>query len=594
MADPTNESKGTSPPLDELARLRAEHATVVRALQEAIRDTTRLTRLFAVLNEVAPLEILLDRVLATLSELFVSDIVVLFDGHRERELVPLASVGLPAGIHTHTIPTVDSSHASAALECGTPVVANEARKDPEVDSYLRDLDVESAVWLRVCGDSSTCRGVLVLARCRPVPFVQADVDLLAAMAYRIGVMVERDRTEQERRRLDLRLRQVEKTESLGRMATAISHHFNNMLAVIVASLEVTLEALPKDQSVYPDLLRAREATTRAAKTSDLMLAYLGQSAGTRESIDFCKIVNEALPDLLSSLPSHVRCTSDLRESGLMISASPPQIIQLLGNLITNAWEAMDGGPGTIDLSIRSIPKSFLPKSQLSMGDWNPKAVNYACLTVTDDGCGMSPEILEKIFDPFFTTKFVGRGLGLPVVQGIVRAYEGLVTVESKRSLGTTVRTFLPILPRAIRVHKIAVSAFEKSDKKTSLALMAEDEEHLRRATQRMLNRMGYEVLATTDGMDALVHFRQRADEIQFMMLDIAMPRMDGWTALEAIRELRPNMPVILTSGYDEQLALKEHPAQPLLVFLHKPYTMADLKGAIQNLLAMADNKTTSP
>jgi len=577
---------------DELSRLRAEHAVVVRALQEAIRDTTRLTRLFAVLNEAAPLGTLLDRVLATLSELFVADVVVLFDARREKELFTLASVGLPAEVENRKAATVASVHAAMALNSGAPVIVNDARKDPEVDAFLRDLDAAAMVWLRVCGDSDTCRGVLVLARCRPLPFVQSDVDLLKSMAYRIGLMVERAHAEDERRVLELKVWRAEKAESLGRMAAAVAHRFNNMLAVVVANVEIALDALPKNHPIANDLLCARESTRQAAKTSELMLAYLGQIAGNRESVELGRLLRDALPGLLTSLPSLVRCTSDLRDSGLMISASPPQIVQLLGSLLTNSWEAMAGGSGTIEVSLQVVPSMQLPRSQYPMPDWEPKASSYACLTVTDNGCGMAPETVEKIFDPFFSTKSVGRGLGLPVVLGIVRAYEGCITVESRRSLGSTFRVFLPLLPRVAQAKKLTISIPTALKKKQHLVLLAEDEAELRRSTQRIIHRLGYEVVNAADGLEALVRFRQRIDEVRFVVLDLAMPRMDGWTAFQAIRELRPDTPVLITSGYDEQHALREHTTEPLLAFLHKPYTLAEVQGAIEELLAMADGKPT--
>jgi CheY-like chemotaxis protein len=221
-----------------------------------------------------------------------------------------------------------------------------------------------------------------------------------------------------------------------------------------------------------------------------------------------------------------------------------------------------------------------------MVDWQPKAASYACLDVSDNGRGMAPEVQEKAFDPFFTTKFVGRGLGLPVVLGTVRAYEGLLTVESRRLLGTTVRVFLPLLPRVPpikKIEKIQVTSTARPAQSRSLVLLAEDEEHLRRATQRMLGRLGYEVVAAADGVDALLRFRQNLDDIGLAMIDLSMPRMDGWTTLKAMHELRPNTPVILVSGYDEQLAMREHTPEPNLVFLHKPFTLADLLNAIREV-----------
>jgi C4-dicarboxylate-specific signal transduction histidine kinase len=198
---------------------------------------------------------MLDRVLLMLSELFVSDIVALFDARTENALHLVASIGLPAGSH-HRRALAASPYAMAALSTGTPITVDRAREDADVDAFLHALDVESVAWLRVCGDSGRCRGVLVLARCRPLPFVRTDLDLIKTMAYRMGVMVERAHAEVERREMELKLRQAEKTESLGRMAAAIAHNFNNMLAVVMGSLEIALDTLPEEHSIRDDLLSA--------------------------------------------------------------------------------------------------------------------------------------------------------------------------------------------------------------------------------------------------------------------------------------------------------------------------------------------------
>ncbi len=577
---------------DELGRLRAQHAATVQALQAAIRDVTRLTRLFAILNEPAPLERLLDRVLATLSELFLCDVVVLLKGGAEGGLVLLAAIGLPANMQKRALFSSDSSYTTTALKGGQPTTVAQARVDPKVDAYLRDLDVETAVWLPVSGDEGSSRGVLVLARCQPVPFVQADVDLLAVMAYRIGLMIERSLAEEERRRLEHRLRQAQKTESLGRMAAAIAHHFNNMLGAAIGSLDLALEDLPSDDRVREDVLNARESAGRAAKTSELMLAYLGQTVGNRETVDLTQVLRDALPALEASIPRNARLILDLRESGLIVLVGPAQITQMFGNLITNAWESMGGAKGEIRVSVRAVSSARIPKTHLASADFKARAASYVCLEVRDTGCGMAAETIEKIFDPFFTTKFLGRGLGLPVVLGTVRAYDGVISVESVIGQGSTFRVYLPHAPLALLEGRSTASMAHLSEgdgAKAGIVLVAEDEESLLRATQRMFERMGYLVVSATDGATAVERFRDRAKDVRLVLLDLAMPQMDGWATLEAVRSLRPDIPVILTSGYDEADAFRGQPSHHSLHFLHKPYSFAELRSAVAKTLAAAED-----
>jgi signal transduction histidine kinase len=577
MSDLPSPQRTHASSVDELERLRAEHAATVQALQNAIRDTSRLARMLAILNEAGPLDRVLDHVLATLSELFMSDVVVLLESPGDGSFAPLAAIGLPAGMEKRVAFSSEISYTTAALRKCEPTAATNARTDSRVDAYLRELGVEAAVWLPVKGDAANCRGVLVLARCRALPFIQSDVDLLMTLAYRIGVLVERAHAEDERRKLEARLRQAEKTESLGRMASAIAHHFNNMLGAVVSSLDLAMDELSQNLEVLEDLEIARESALRAAKTSELMLAYLGQSVRKTETVDLTEVLREARPELEASVRAGVKLTFDLRDSGLIVLVSPEQIRQVLTNLITNAWESMSATPGEIQVSVRAVSGARMPKTYLPT-DWTPRSASYVCLEVRDTGCGMTADTLEKIFDPFFTTKFVGRGLGLPVVLGTVRAYDGMVSVESVIGRGSTFRVFLPHAPLSLMASRtpkpngVAVGVAAQP----GLILLAEDEERLLRNTERMLVRLGYDVLSATDGLAAIDKFRRRAREVRLAVLDVAMPHMDGWATLAALRAVRPDLPVILVSGYNQADVLRGQPPQHGLTFLHKPYTLAEL------------------
>jgi CheY-like chemotaxis protein len=362
------------------------------------------------------------------------------------------------------------------------------------------------------------------------------------------------------------------------MASAIAHHFNNMLGAVVSSLDLALDELADNHTAVEDLEIARESALRAAKTSELMLAYLGQSVRSRQTVDLTEVLRDALPDLQAKVPTGVKLVFDLRDSGLIVLVSPDQIRQLVTNLITNAWEAMSATPGEIQVSVRAVSGARIPKNHFPSTDWTPRAASYVCLEVRDAGCGMTADTVEKIFDPFFTTKFVGRGLGLPVVLGTVRAYDGVVSVESIIGEGSTFRVFLPHAPLAMLEARTPTPSgvSVRLPAKAGLVLLAEDEDRLLHNTQRMLVRLGYDVITATDGVAAVEKFRQRSREVRLAVLDIAMPRIDGWAALAAIRSMRPDLPVILASGYSEADALRGQPCQQGLVYLHKPYTMADL------------------
>ncbi|HEY5955340.1 MAG TPA: ATP-binding protein [Polyangiaceae bacterium] len=584
-SDPPASEQGSPIKMDhaaELEHLRLEHGAFVRAFEHAIRDTTRLTRLFAVLNESAPLEQLLDRVLATLSELFISDIVVLLETAETNELRPLVSIGLPASMERAV---TWSGYAQAALSSQTPIAATEAQNDGMVEPALRELGVETTVWLPVAGDDGIRRGVLGLARCRPLAFAPADVDLLVAMAYRVGLLVERAHAERARQMLELQLRQAAKAESLGRMAGAVAHHFNNTLAVVVASLDLALEDLPPEHATRGDVMRAREAAMRAATTGELMLAYIGQDARSRESVDLGVLLRKVIENVRKSLAPNVELHVSLDATGITGHVSPPQVVQMVGHLIDNAYEAVGARDGHVWLSLSRVANSAIDQTHASLVGFRPSAMDYACIEVADDGCGMAPDTVEKIFDPFFTTKFVGRGLGLAVVIGTVRAHDGHISVQSVLGKGTTVRVYLPQSHHAVpKTSAVVPMAAAPRPPGPALALVAEDEVILRRTTSRILGRMGYRVIMTADGLEATEQFRRYADQVRIVVLDLAMPRMDGWMALEQIRSIRPDVPVILASGYDEAHARNNRPAYPALAFLHKPYTVAELRASVERLV----------
>ncbi len=258
---------------------------------------------------------------------------------------------------------------------------------------------------------------------------------------------ERRLAEREKERLRLQLQQAQTAESLGRMAGAIAHHFNNKLGVIMGNLELALLGLPKESKIRGYLDSAMVASGQSVEMSRLMLTYLGQTVGEKKPLDLTRTVREALVALGALLPEQISLrTADLPAQGPTILADSGQITLMLTNLVTNAVEAIGGQAGEIVLGTGVKPASVFGNSSYSPLDWEPVADRYACLSVSDTGCGMAADIHERIFDPFYTTKFMGRGLGLAVVYGIVKAHEGAIIVESQPGQGASFHLFFPLLP----------------------------------------------------------------------------------------------------------------------------------------------------
>ena len=282
--------------------------------------------------------------------------------------------------------------------------------------------------------------------------VEAHLQLVGSGQQRTFLAVifditKRKHLEEEKAEVEAKYHQLQKAESLGRMAGAIAHNYNNMLAVVIGNLELGMANLPPDAELTNKCMTAAlKGARRAAEVSSLMLTYLGQTPGTRELLDLSELCSRTLPMLRGTMPAEVQVEADLSTPGPCIKASAREIQQILSNLVTNAWEALCEKPGVIHLSVKMVPAAEIPVTHRFPLDWIPQDdVRYACLEVTDSGCGIMKEIIDTLlFDPFYTTKFTGRGLGLPVVLGIVRTHHGAITVESEMERGSVFRVFFPL------------------------------------------------------------------------------------------------------------------------------------------------------
>jgi PAS domain S-box-containing protein len=258
-------------------------------------------------------------------------------------------------------------------------------------------------------------------------------------------ITDRKLYEAEKEELESQNRQLQKAESLGRMAGAIAHHFNNQLHIVIGNLELAVMKLPIESGAVKNLAEVMEASRKAIELSSLMLIYLGQTPGEQEPIDLSEACRRSLPQLQAAAPKGTRLKSDFHASGPVIRANAVQIHNVLINLVTNAWESADENRRGIGLTVKTVSQTIIPASKRFPIDWQPRDPAYACLEVSDTGCGISKRDIEKIFDPFFTTKFTGRGLGLSLVLGIVRAHHGAVAVESEPGRGSIFRIYFPVL-----------------------------------------------------------------------------------------------------------------------------------------------------
>lgn len=406
-------------------------------------------------------------------------------------------------------------------------------------------------------------------------------------------ITERKQAEIERKELEVKNRQLQKSESLGRMAGAIAHHFNNQLGVVIGNLDLATIEIAQETQAYNYVRSAMEAADQAAEMSGLMLTYLGNSFDRREPLDLSEICSRSLPMLKAIVPAGVEIETDLPSPGPVIMVNSKHILQVLINLTNNAWEAMNAGEGTIGLCVKTVRTTDIPAVHRFPPDWDPRDDAYACLEVVDEGCGIGDEHIDKLFDPFFSTKLTGRGMGLAVVLGIARAHGAAVTVASKPGHTTAFRVFLPICEEPVLSKPSKTGAVgntpigdlpSKEMQKRGTVLVVEDEEMIRDVAAAMLKRLGFSVIEAKDGVEAVELFREHQDVIRCVICDLSMPRLNGWDTLTALRKILPGIPVILASGYDEaHLIESEHHESPQ-VFMSKPYGFRKLSEAIESAL----------
>lgn len=260
-------------------------------------------------------------------------------------------------------------------------------------------------------------------------------------------ITHRKKLEHDRISLQAQVNQLAKEASLSRMAGAVAHNFNNMLAVVLGNLELALDIIPQGEPPIKELRDAQKAGRRAAEIGSLMLTYLGQTVAAKETVDLTDLCSDSIPLLVKAKPLAVHLETDFPASGPRVKANAGQLRQIIENLVANSLEAMEGRPGLISLALDAVAADEIsPVNRFPM-DWRPGSKEYARLTVSDDGCGIASDAMATIFDPFFTSKFPGRGMGLPVVLGILRSHNGCITAENRLGAGCTFKVYLPILEK---------------------------------------------------------------------------------------------------------------------------------------------------
>jgi PAS domain S-box-containing protein len=398
-------------------------------------------------------------------------------------------------------------------------------------------------------------------------------------------VTELKHAESERERLARHVEQVERLESLGILAGGIAHDFNNLLTVIRGSARLALADLPRGATARPRVERIAAAAEHAASLTEEMLAYAGKSPTALVPLDLCTLVRDMEDLLRASVGAHCALELQLDAAAPPIDADASGIRRVLLNLVINASEALGGKAGrvTVDVSPCDVTRDELDRA---FGHAELAPGRSVALEVRDDGCGMDPETARRIFQPFFSTKFSGRGLGMAAVLGIVHTHRGAIRVVTEPGRGTAVRVVFA--PSARRIESSEPVPIAPTGAKGARVLVVDDDAGVVELASEVLERAGHRVAVASGGCAALDRLRADPNGIDVVVLDLAMPDLGGEQVFLALRELRPDLPVILVTGYDSAHAAKRFAARGLDGFLRKPWEPEDLVAAVDHALAQVD------
>ncbi len=383
----------------------------------------------------------------------------------------------------------------------------------------------------------------------------------------------------EEKKMKAQLQQAMKMEAIGTLSGGIAHEFNNILAIILGNTELAVESVPEWSPARHHLEETRSACLRARDVVRQLLSFSRKSEVKKTAVAMAPLVKESLRLLRASIPSLIEIRTRIDDDAGAVLGDPTQIHQVLINLCTNARDAMAENGGILEIGLKRVDVDEQPKeslSQLSRG-------RYVELSVRDTGNGIDPRDIDRIFDPFFTTKEVGQGtgMGLAVVHGIVKAHEGIVVVRSEKGKGTVFTLHLPATDASSEPLPKPVETLIKGNESI---LFVDDEDLVVELSHQILERLGYRVKSTQDPLEALKWFRSDPGAFDLVITDMTMPKISGDRLAKTLMEIRPDIRVILSTGYSERISEEKAREMGIRALIMKPIEIVKLSAAVRAAL----------
>ena len=440
--------------------------------------------------------------------------------------------------------------------------------DDDRDRFIKELQTSGEVnGLEM--DFKTKDGTIIAA------LMFARVIRISSKSFILTIFL--DVTEQKQ--LQAQLQQAQKMESIGTLAGGIAHDFNNILFSVMGYAEMALDDTKKGTSLHDNLQEVFLAVQRASNLVKQILTFSRQADQELQPLQVQLVVREALKLIRSTLPTTIEIKQYIGNQCGLVMADASQIHQVVMNLLTNAFHAMEDEGGKLEVILKEV--------ELDVDDLKDQAMvpgSYICLTVTDTGTGIDKSVVDRIFDPYFTTKEKerGTGLGLAVVHGIVKGFKGDISVYSEPGKETSFQVYLPVIRTRTETKETRVIA--PAQRGTERILLVDDEEQIVRMSQQMLERLGYHVTARTSSVETLKAFRAAPDKFDLVITDTTMPNMTGVQLAKKLMEIRPDISIVICTGFSEKISADKAKAMGIRGYIMKPVVKSELANKIREVL----------
>ncbi|MCD4742622.1 MAG: PAS domain S-box protein, partial [Desulfobacteraceae bacterium] len=397
-------------------------------------------------------------------------------------------------------------------------------------------------------------------------------------------ITERVLSEKKVKKLEKQLVQTQKMEAIGTLAGGIAHDFNNILFPVIGHTEMLLEDVPEDSPFHTSLNHIYSGALRASDLVKQILAFSRQEQSELKLIKIQHLVKEVLKLIRASIPTTIVIRQNIDPKCGIIKADPTQINQIIMNLTTNAYHAMEETGGELQVSLNEVRLGEYDRIAPDM-----ESRDYVCLSVTDTGIGMDKNIKNQIFNPFFTTKSKGKGtgMGLSVVHGIVKSMGGAIQVYSEPGKGTNFHVYFPMEKNS--VEELNIQTVEPVQQGVERILLVDDEDAIITMEKQLLERLGYQVTSHISSIEALEAFRANPDKFDMVITDMAMPNMQGDKFAVELTKIRSDIPILLCTGFSETISEEKAASLGIRGFILKPIVMKNIARKIREVLDIHKN-----